>query len=100
MFRYRTRLRRTAGGWTGGEGGVEMKRHAGAFALQSDTAARRHCGFLLAQRDRVGFGFAIQAEQNLPGTQAGLVGRAARSEDGRVGKECVSSCLSWWSPDT
>src|SRR3546814_7089760 len=79
---------------------LEMKRHAGAFALQSDTAARRHCGFLLAQRDRVGYGFAIQAEQHIAGTQAGMVGRAARSEDGRVGKECVSSCLSWWSPDT
>src|SRR3546814_15386944 len=57
---------------------LEMKRHAGAFALQSDTAARRHCGFLLAQRDRVGYGFAIQAEQHIAGTQAGMVGRAAR----------------------
>src|SRR3546814_18245728 len=24
---------------------------------------------------------------------------AARSEERRVGKECVSTCRSWWSPD-
>src|SRR3546814_13755913 len=27
-----------------------------------------------------------------------LLDLAHRSEDRRVGKECVSSCYSWWSP--
>src|SRR3546814_20525986 len=29
-----------------------------------------------------------------------LVTEADRSEERRVGKECVSTCRSWWSPNT
>src|SRR3546814_15976852 len=28
------------------------------------------------------------------------VGLSRRSEERRVGKECVSTCRSWWSPST
>src|SRR3546814_1104992 len=30
--------------------------------------------------------------------QGTLTGDMARSEERRVGKECVSTCRSWWSP--
>src|SRR3546814_3202294 len=58
---------------------------------------------------------AIHGEDNIAGLHAGTVGRAAgidlvdqhaagprhakaRSEERRVGKECVSTCRSRWSP--
>src|SRR3546814_20437747 len=34
------------------------------------------------------------------GADAGGVALGLRSEEGRVGKECVSTCRSRWSPDT
>src|SRR3546814_10470706 len=44
-------------------------------------------------RRLIGFGFRIIATR---GTAAYL--QAARSEERRVGKECVSTCRSRWSP--
>src|SRR3546814_19366069 len=34
----------------------------------------------------------------LPRGDEGGAGRFVRSEERRVGKECVSTCRSWWSP--
>src|SRR3546814_1084768 len=34
----------------------------------------------------------------LPAMPAGLTGKTGRSEERRVGKECVSTCSSRWSP--
>src|SRR3546814_15207894 len=65
-----------------------------------------------AQRNRFGLVFEPSfADGNLAGARKGsgnfdilIHGRAAhagrnpRSEERRVGKECVSTCRSWWSP--
>src|SRR3546814_11399547 len=42
---------------------------------------------------------ATKLRAELPGVRVGLVhGRMKRSEERRVGKECVSTCRSRWSP--
>src|SRR3546814_19214956 len=45
---------------------------------------------------RVAFADAQACEQFLGQQHAGRI--ADRSEERRVGKECVSTCRSWWSP--
>src|SRR3546814_11337598 len=37
--------------------------------------------------------------RGIGGTLAGVPAEARRSEERRVGKECVSTCRSRWSPD-
>src|SRR3546814_14488092 len=46
---------------------------------------------------RIQFGFTISFHILFP---AFTIGLAARSEERRVGKECVSTCRSRWSPYT
>src|SRR3546814_19229509 len=40
----------------------------------------------------------VEAQRSLGGTLSGFMPRQARSEERRVGKECVSTCSSRWSP--
>src|SRR3546814_11122396 len=62
----------------------------------------------IALHYRERYGVAVEAEQILltcgasPGlvlALSGLFAPGARSEERRVGKECVSTCRSRWSPD-
>src|SRR3546814_18537977 len=70
--------------------GLDLGRHAANVALRLGQAAK-------------GFGQAALHFLNLLvqfGDQVGLalVGVGIRSEERRVGKECVSTCRSRWSP--
>src|SRR3546814_19397113 len=42
---------------------------------------------------------ALAARDALVNLLGGAQGRTSRSEERRVGKECVSTCRSRWSPD-
>src|SRR3546814_15081885 len=51
----------------------------------------------IAAHEHVLLDLGTQELLSLPGVR--LIGTAARSEERRVGKECVSTCRSRWSPD-
>src|SRR3546814_16645384 len=73
-----------------------LVRHLGgeAVAAQQDALARRQGAADLLRR---GSG-AVRAAEH-PGDDAALgVQARLRSYERRVGKECVSTCTSWWSP--
>src|SRR3546814_14237795 len=53
-------------------------------------------GFLVAP---LSFDFVRTLPGDLDALEWGAVARAVRSEERRVGKECVSTCRSRWSPD-
>src|SRR3546814_9911690 len=64
----------------------------------TDAVARRNLmfdGLARRWRDDPPPGFVIAAGIT---TSAPAVGRLLRSEERRVGKECVSTCRSRWSP--
>src|SRR3546814_16758995 len=74
--------------------GTRRHRHPAAGTLREDhgdhRAAAGGCRSLV--RDRP------QAEGPLPGRRHHQSVRGLRSEERRVGKECVSTCRSRWSP--
>src|SRR3546814_19775666 len=45
-----------------------------------------------------GRGYGIEAEAHVDKLWGGMVDRPSRSEERRVGKGCVSTCRSGWSP--
>src|SRR3546814_20914175 len=63
--------------------------HAGNIMLRGDTPVLTDVSF--DERD-----WEVMRSQDPDGRTAGT---GHRSEERRVGKECVSKCRSWWSPD-
>src|SRR3546814_9305434 len=61
------------------------------FAIDEEQGINCHVQVLLGNRY---FGFLMDSDQ-VPACSAC---RAARSEERRVGKECVGTCRSRWSP--
>src|SRR3546814_20169962 len=91
---------RVARGYALGKGGEDHGRNAEALAaLQSAKARWRR----EAPWDAAGFSARVDAiiaaTAGLPTPcDPSLGGEAIRSEERRVGKECVSTCRSRWSP--
>src|SRR3546814_17210148 len=59
----------------------------GEAALENPDALLRRASAALAA-----------AKEQEPNSSQVYIGDAERSEERRVGKECVSTCRSWWSP--
>src|SRR3546814_13693991 len=72
----------------------ESLRSLGELALIS--LALSLSDSVLEQRERRDFGSAPPARDS--GRSLGRVPSGGRSEERRVGKECVSTCRSRWSP--
>src|SRR3546814_17867879 len=64
----------------------ELGRAPGARILRSDVLRKRLAG--------------VAPETSLDDSRYSLAANAQRSEERRVGKECVSTCRSRWSPYT
>src|SRR3546814_21025403 len=77
---------------------------AGAAALTGGVFSATPKGFL-PEEDQGGMFAIVQLPQGASQNRTSEVSReverimkADRSEERRVGKECVSTCRSWWSP--
>src|SRR3546814_12577133 len=80
-------------------GDVRDRDHRGAFAGRTF----RRCGLVrrrgVEARQRLGPGAELAVGLHLPPLDAAAVGEVGRSEERRVGKECVSPGRSRWWPD-
>src|SRR3546814_16765858 len=86
-------------------GGAFSSRHHYAVFLQGTTKLTEHVltpalvdaekGVLTDIRQMPWYMVALSYSQPL---HFGDYGALPRSEERRVGKECVSTCRSWWSP--
>src|SRR3546814_14797473 len=76
----------------GGDGGERVQRIMAAGHLQpgGEGFPRPAAGYLEADGKRF--------LGDVAAAQARALGKAIRSEERRVGKECVSTCRSRWSP--
>src|SRR3546814_6920184 len=72
------------------------RRGLGGRGLSGAASVTRLEGDLLEEVDFVGFEAALEVAVGLDAGKAGPVEQ--RSEERRVGKECVSTCRSRWSP--
>src|SRR3546814_13073801 len=92
-------------------GGARQQRDEGATGearlvhqtIEQERGTRQIAGFLeykdeqkQDQNLRQEYQHAAETREDAVDQQA--LERAVRSEERRVGKECVSTCRSWWSP--
>src|SRR3546814_21052582 len=74
-----------------GRGAAIYERCQACHSLERNRTGPKHCGLIGRPAGTVdgfrGYSAALR--------ESGIVGR---SEEGRVGKECVSTCRSRWSP--
>src|SRR3546814_10978422 len=75
-----------------------MRLEEGVEAVQHDARLHHGTPRLRIEVDDFGEMLADVDDQRLADGLAALRGAAARSEERRVGKECVSTCRSRWSP--
>src|SRR3546814_11517501 len=94
LARVRTRARKSTGGWK--LDGVKQFITNGStaqvaiiLAVTDPDAGTRAMSFFLVPTDTPGF---------IIGTVEDKLGQNIRSEERRVGQECVSTCRSRWSP--
>src|SRR3546814_16065212 len=71
---------------TGHEPGKETLAVGMVFLPRTDFGAQERCR-VLVEREILNFGYRIYGWRQVP-----------RSEERRVGKECVITCRSLWSP--
>src|SRR3546814_19410872 len=95
MRRFRNQMTETAGFYNS-VGFNDDTRAFLSIPARHDVARRIDCGFLaqLVAEHRMEEWEAAELAADLSYNPA----KAARSEERRVGKECVRSCRSRWSP--
>src|SRR3546814_15531743 len=75
---------------------------AGVVVLASSKIAGASIGWAVVAGATASFLYGIGinlVRRHLTGLPPAAVAAATRSEESRVGKECVSTCRSRWSPD-
>src|SRR3546814_17960591 len=70
---------------------IECRRAINSHPIAADARARAEFGERRKRHRRLGLGVGLHL--------ALVIVRMDRSEERRVGKECVSTCRSRWSPD-
>src|SRR3546814_18009923 len=74
-------------------GVIRNPYNGGPSPYRGSSLAKPNYSFEKRQRE-----IAKKKKQDLKDARQREAREAARSEERRVGKECVSTCRSWWSP--
>src|SRR3546814_6248651 len=106
LFFFSSRRRHTSCALVTGVQTCALPISAPVFKLTAELQARRRLGLtatLVREDGREGDVFSLIGPKRFDAPwkeieAQGFISPAARSEERRVGKECVSTCRSRWSP--